>query len=104
MMDKNFVQEARAAKAEAMYQGYEFGEGATVATANGWESSTGCNEWSRSVFVEYEGASESEKVGFHVHFQEGSDVVRDVWALNRQGAIVGHFRPQVPDSTEPLLV
>lgn len=104
MTDKNNLQEARAAKAEEMYQGYDFEEGATVATANGWESSTGSNEWSRAVFVEYEDASDSEKVVFHVHFEDGTAIVRDVWALNRQGAIVGHFRTHVPDSLKPLPV
>ena len=95
-------QDIRQARAEAAYQAYWFGPGASVESANGWEYTTPGKEMTRKVFFYFddeamEGDGDCTRTAnFTVVFEsESSPVVVEAYALmSDTGSELGSMPPK----------
>ena len=91
----NELYEKRIVVANDCFEGYNFGEGVTVAGSDSWERDG--DDLLKVVYVEFDDSEEdtSEKVSFHVSFDKNSIDVNDVYGLMvRSGSEIGNMPSQ----------
>lgn len=96
---KNEIQ-AREALADAEFELYDFGDGATVAGFDNWDTNDHA-DFTRMVYLTFDDDapdSDSERVSFHVRFNPDGTVDDAYGLLMRTGADIG-TRPDTEDAT-----
>ena len=85
--------EQKEALAEAEFEQYEFGDGVTVVESDNWDSDDEA-DFIKIVYVEFDNQPEadSQKVSFHVRFNQDGSVANAYGLLTSNGAEIGRRR------------
>jgi hypothetical protein len=91
--------EQKTSEADTAFEDYDFGEDDSVVHHDGWDTSDP-KDLIKVVYMQFDGypSDESEKVSFHVRFDE-NDNIEEVYALEcRHGTEIGSYPKQKPSS------